>query len=32
MIIDIVIFFLTYEAFNEDPESSALGITGIDFF
>jgi len=23
--------FLTYEAFNEDPESSALGITGIDF-
>ena len=23
--------FLTYEAFNEDPESKALGITGIDF-
>ena len=23
--------FLTYEAFNEDPESDALGITGIDF-
>lgn len=23
--------FLTFEAFNEDPESKALGLTGIDF-
>tara|TARA_R110002020_G_scaffold326056_2_gene541779 strand:- start:439 stop:1341 length:903 start_codon:yes stop_codon:yes gene_type:complete len=23
--------FLTFEAFNEDPESNALGLTGIDF-
>ena len=23
--------FLTYEAWNEDPDNSALGITGIDF-
>jgi len=23
--------FLTYEAFNEDPDNKALGLTGIDF-
>ena len=23
--------FLTYEAFNEDPDNNALGLTGIDF-
>jgi len=23
--------FLTYEAFNDDPDSKALGLTGIDF-